>query len=145
MLVLTRYIGERIYIGNDIQIVAVGVQGKQVRLGIMCPSDVEIMRAEVIEREPPPVNRTVAVISGSHKEFVRYTREKARGGAKVLTYAHKAVVGDTMYLDVNRADQLRGRKGPIEHEVVGSGYNCTELPAILNVLAAINGGLNGDG
>ena len=54
MLVLSRLKGERIYIGDDIEITLVEIRGDKVRLGINAPQDVAIHREEVyraIERE----------------------------------------------------------------------------------------------
>ena len=53
MLVLTRLIGEAIYIGDDIKVIVVDVRvnkGKpSVRLGIIAPSDVKVLREELTE------------------------------------------------------------------------------------------------
>lgn len=50
MLILTRRIGEKIIIGNSIEITVLGVKGKAVRLGIEAPSDVGVHRSEIYER-----------------------------------------------------------------------------------------------
>jgi carbon storage regulator len=50
MLVLTRKVGERIHIGDDIILTIVRVQGDKVRLGIEAPLNVPIQRAELRER-----------------------------------------------------------------------------------------------
>ena len=50
MLILTRRIGETINIGNDIKVVVVSIQGKQVQLGIDAPKEVTVHRAEIYER-----------------------------------------------------------------------------------------------
>ena len=50
MLVLTRRPGERIRIGDDIEIVVVSVRGEQVRLGLAAPRGVSIYRSELIEQ-----------------------------------------------------------------------------------------------
>jgi carbon storage regulator len=50
MLVLSRKSGERIVIGNDIEIVVVGIQGDRVKLGFIAPNDVPIHRTEVYDR-----------------------------------------------------------------------------------------------
>jgi carbon storage regulator len=50
MLVLTRRPGERIRIGDDIEIVVVSVRGEQVRLGLAAPRGVSIYRGELIEQ-----------------------------------------------------------------------------------------------
>ena len=46
MLVLTRKVDERITIGDDIELVVVGIdtRGGRVRLGIDAPADIEIHR-----------------------------------------------------------------------------------------------------
>jgi carbon storage regulator len=49
MLVLTRYLQEKILIGENIEIVVLGIQGKQARLGIDAPEDVKILRKELID------------------------------------------------------------------------------------------------
>ena len=48
MLVLTRKNGERVRIGEDIEITVVSVRGDQVRLGTTAPRDVGIVRAELL-------------------------------------------------------------------------------------------------
>jgi len=50
MLVLSRRIGETLIIGNDIQIVVLGVNGNQIRLGITAPKNVSVHREEVYHR-----------------------------------------------------------------------------------------------
>ncbi len=51
MLVLTRKIGERIVIDSRIVIEVMAVQGQRIRLGITAPSDVPIMREELLKAE----------------------------------------------------------------------------------------------
>jgi len=50
MLVLSRRIGETLIIGNNIQIVVLGVNGNQIRLGITAPKEVSVHREEVYQR-----------------------------------------------------------------------------------------------
>ena len=47
MLVLTRKINEAIFIGEDIRVVLVSIQDRQVKIGITCPEAIPIMRAEL--------------------------------------------------------------------------------------------------
>jgi carbon storage regulator len=47
MLVLTRRVGERILIGDDVSVQVLDVRGNQVRLGLSAPTDVRIFREEV--------------------------------------------------------------------------------------------------
>lgn len=51
MLVLTRKIGEKIVIGEDIYVCVIEVNNNKVRLGIEAPSSVSINRLEVHLRE----------------------------------------------------------------------------------------------
>ena len=47
MLILTRRVGERLTIGNDIEVAVTRVRGQQVQLGILAPDDVPIRREEL--------------------------------------------------------------------------------------------------
>jgi carbon storage regulator len=51
MLVLTRKRMEKLYIGGDICVTVVRLEGGQVRLGIEAPRDVPVVRAELRERD----------------------------------------------------------------------------------------------
>ena len=48
MLVLSRKIGEKIYVGKDIAITLVDIDRNKIRLGFEAPPDVIILRAELI-------------------------------------------------------------------------------------------------
>ncbi len=48
MLVLSRKVGERIHIGEDICITVVDIDRNKVRLGIDAPKEVEIVRSELL-------------------------------------------------------------------------------------------------
>ncbi|WP_284528353.1 carbon storage regulator CsrA [Microbacterium sp. T2.11-28] len=48
MLVLTRRIGERVLIGDDIELTVVEIRGDSVRLGIQAPRETRIQRAEIV-------------------------------------------------------------------------------------------------
>ena len=50
-LVLSRRIGEKVMIGDDIEIVLLGVNGNTARLGIKANPDTLILREELIGRE----------------------------------------------------------------------------------------------
>ena len=49
MLILTRRPGESINIGDDIEISVLEIRGNQVRLGINAPTDVLVLRSELLE------------------------------------------------------------------------------------------------
>jgi carbon storage regulator len=55
MLVLTRKLMEKLYIGDNVCVTVVRLEGGQVRLGIEAPREVVVVRAELIDgREPTP-------------------------------------------------------------------------------------------
>lgn len=49
MLVVTRRKGQRIVIGNDIEVVVSGISGSTVKLAIIAPRSVPVLRGEVFE------------------------------------------------------------------------------------------------
>ncbi len=51
MLVLSRRPGEKIIIGNSIVITVRRVEGSRVRLAISAPSEIPILRMELLEKE----------------------------------------------------------------------------------------------
>jgi carbon storage regulator len=58
MLVLTRKRDERLFIGDDIQVVVLRIQGNRITLGIQAPDGVRIIRAEIADLPPQPPRRT---------------------------------------------------------------------------------------
>ncbi len=58
MLVLTRSVGETVYIGDDISIYISEINGGQVKISIDAPSDVPILRAEAKVKVPKDKHKT---------------------------------------------------------------------------------------
>lgn len=50
MLILTRRPGESVYVGDNIRITVLSLQGKQVKIGLDVPSDTVVYREEVYRR-----------------------------------------------------------------------------------------------
>ena len=64
MLVLTRKIGEKVMIGDDVSVTILGLFGNHVRLGVDAPKSVEIHREEIyvkIQNEEDNESTAVAV------------------------------------------------------------------------------------
>ena len=50
MLVLTRIVGESLFISDNITITVLKTKDGQIRLGIHAPREVNVVRAELLER-----------------------------------------------------------------------------------------------
>lgn len=50
MLVLTRRVGEKIRIGDDVIITLLGVRGNQYKVGIEAPKTIPVHREEIFQR-----------------------------------------------------------------------------------------------
>ena len=50
MLVLTRRVGEKIYLGDNVVVTVTSIAGQQVRLGFTAPPEVSILRNELVVR-----------------------------------------------------------------------------------------------
>ena len=51
MLVLSRKLGEKVLIGDDIALTIVNITGNRVQLGIEAPDTIRILRGELLLRE----------------------------------------------------------------------------------------------
>lgn len=80
MLVLTRKLMEKLFIGDDICVTVVRLEGGQVRLGIDAPRDVSVVRAELVPDRPAPRCRSVArpLVRAGNGEL-RYSPSEAHG------------------------------------------------------------------
>ena len=50
MLILTRRSGQSLYVGDNIRITVLGIQGKQVKIGLELPEAMTVYRDEVYQR-----------------------------------------------------------------------------------------------
>ncbi len=50
MLILTRKPGEMLYVGDDITFTVLGIQGRQVKLGIEVPEYLSVYREEIYNK-----------------------------------------------------------------------------------------------
>lgn len=58
MLVLSRKIGERVTIGDDIVVTVVQVGRDRIRLGFDCPPEVRVLRDELCRRDEVRLSRS---------------------------------------------------------------------------------------
>jgi carbon storage regulator len=47
MLILTRRIGEKLMIGDNVTVSILGMKGNQIRIGIEAPRDIQVNREEI--------------------------------------------------------------------------------------------------
>lgn len=50
MLILTRRVDERIFIGDNITLCVLDIEGNRVRLGLEAPKEIAILREEIHQR-----------------------------------------------------------------------------------------------
>lgn len=79
MLQLTRRVGERIVIGDDIEVIVKEVSRTEVRLGISAPRSTPILRGEIVERIAE-ANRSAAASSGDKARLTGLLKTH-RGGS----------------------------------------------------------------
>jgi carbon storage regulator len=81
MLVLTRRVGEKLVIGNEVVVEILSISGEGVRLGIVAPRETSVHRFEVFE-EIQAANRAAAstptVPRGVVKDLAANVRKEER-------------------------------------------------------------------
>jgi carbon storage regulator len=50
MLYVTRKVGERIFINDDIELTVISITGRVVKLGFVYPEHAKVLRSEIFER-----------------------------------------------------------------------------------------------
>ena len=58
MLVLTRKLNQEIRIGENIVVRVIAIKGNQVRLGIVAPAEVPVLREELLAKVPSAPHRS---------------------------------------------------------------------------------------
>lgn len=71
MLILTRKTGESLYVGDDIKVTVLKVQGNQVKLGFAVPKDVTVYREEVYLRIK---EENLTASQASEQDFIMVTK-----------------------------------------------------------------------
>ena len=80
MLVLTRKLMEKLFIGEDICVTIVRIEGGQVRLGIDAPRDVSVVRSELVPQRQAPRPRSIPRVNpGPDGSPFKHSPYEARG------------------------------------------------------------------
>ncbi len=80
MLVLTRKLMEKLFIGEDICVTVVRLEGGQVRLGIDAPREVAVVRAELVpDRQAPRTHAAPHRKPGPARPDLTHSPCEARG------------------------------------------------------------------
>ncbi|PHM60941.1 carbon storage regulator CsrA [Xenorhabdus ishibashii] len=58
MLILTRRRQEKIIIGDDIEVVILGINGNQIKIGVKVPEGISVHREEIYQRIQQEYNET---------------------------------------------------------------------------------------
>lgn len=81
VLILTRKVGEKIMVGDQIRVVVVDVKGRQVRLGVEAPAETKIYRGEIFERIQEENDRAARVGADAMQKAANlWSRMKSGGG-----------------------------------------------------------------
>ena len=67
MLILTRRPGESLYLGDNIRITVLGMQGRQVKLGLDVPAETTVYREEVYKRV---IEENRQALASSNEDFM---------------------------------------------------------------------------
>ena len=70
MLILTRRVGEKLIIGENVTVTVLGVKRNQIRIGIDAPRDVQVNREEIflkIQKEKHLLNEKQLNAGGLHR------------------------------------------------------------------------------
>lgn len=90
MLVLSRRVGERLLIGDDIVLTVIEVRSDGVRLGIDAPRSVRVHRAEVLEAVTAANVEASAVTDADAEALQRLVPRPPAAGARAATPAPEA-------------------------------------------------------
>ncbi|GAB6060391.1 carbon storage regulator CsrA [Desulfonatronum parangueonense] len=71
MLILTRKAGESLYLGDNIKVTVLKVQGNQVKLGFDIPDDLTVYREEVYLRIR---EENLMAVQASEQDFLMATK-----------------------------------------------------------------------
>jgi len=83
MLILTRKLGERIAVGDDIVITLLDIKGSQVKLGIEAPRHISIHRQEIYEKIRQENLKSSEVLTADLSKAVSFVQACKSGGKEI--------------------------------------------------------------
>ncbi len=125
MLILTRRIGEKIAIGDDIFIKIIDIQGKQVKMGIDAPKECVIHREEIYEKIRSENEGAVLQENRKGKAVKEISRLTAQGNETIefegqrvppdsVLHFHEGLIGFTHLTRYIIADLAEDPHGPFK-------------------------------
>jgi carbon storage regulator len=79
MLVLTRFVDQKLIIGEDIKIIILSIDGNQVKIGIEAPKEISVHREEVYERIKKgmqPRSHVDKICDMDNPEYIKYIENR---------------------------------------------------------------------
>lgn len=76
MLILSRKVGEKLYINDEIEIEIVEVSGEKVKVGISAPKNVKILRSELKQTIENNIKASAGISPDAFKNMLDSVKKK---------------------------------------------------------------------
>ncbi|MDQ0062039.1 carbon storage regulator [Paenibacillus harenae] len=81
MLILSRKRGQSIIINNSIEIIVTGIEGDQVKIGIVAPLEMNIIRKEVLD-DVRSINQKSITSEGDMESLMEWSKRTKKNKKK---------------------------------------------------------------